>query len=286
MTGPCFADGKRQMANGIWCEPLEPRRLYTAVHLTSHQVLEVIGSAAPNVITVGLSPDKQSIVATISFNTKQGAKQISNSFATGNIRAVYISGGPGADLITVDQTNGSFPVPSEIVGGNGNDTIYGGDEPDNIFGGGGADYIDAGGGNNRVLGQGGNDTVISNGSGDNIFVGGPGADSLVGGSGNDILFGQAGSDTLIGNDGNDQLRGGPGHDLELGGAGNDTLFDPDGPDTLMGGAGENTFVVYHIYGKQVNDYDPTQDKLRRIPPPSTDGFWSSFFNNYFLPFGV
>jgi len=273
------------MENGKWCEALEPRRLYSAIGV-SHQILDVVGSSAPNVITVGLSPDQQSIVATISFNTAQGPQKITDSFAKTGIRAVIIQGGPQADLITIDQTNGSFPYPCKILAGAWNDTVYGGDEPDDIYGGAGNDYIDAGGGNNRVLGQGGNDTIISNGSGDNIFLGGSGNDSLVGGSGNDILYGQGGNDTLIGNAGNDVLRGGDGHDVEMGGAGNDTIYDPSGPDTLMGGAGQNTFIVYHIYGNQVSDYNPTQDILKRIPPPTSTGFWGNFFNNYFFPYGV
>jgi Ca2+-binding RTX toxin-like protein len=264
-------------------EHLESRQLFAGIAL-SHEILKVIGSSAANRITVGLSPDQQSVAATISFQTSRGGtQQIVRSFPVAGIREVYILGGPGADLITIDQTNGSFSIPTKIVAGGGNDTVYGGDEPDEIYGGAGADYIDAGGGFNRVWGDTGNDTLIG-GDGGNILVGGPGNDSLVGGAGNDTLFGQGGNDTLIGNAGNDLLRGGPGRDSEVGGEGNDILFDISGPDTLLGGDGTNTFIVTAIRSDPDNDYMASKDILKRVPPPSSSGFWNSFLQGYLFPF--
>jgi Ca2+-binding RTX toxin-like protein len=263
-------------------ESLESRRLFAGVAL-SHHILNVNGSSAPNTITVGLTPDQQSVIATVSFQNKKGPQQVSGTFAIAGIRGVFIHGGPGADLITIDQTNGSFLIPTKIVAGNGNDTVFAGDEPDDISGGQGNDYIDAGQGMNRVLGDAGSDTLIG-GDGGNILVGGNGNDSLTGGAGNDTLFGQAGSDTLIGNAGEDVVRGGTGRDSEMGGDGNDTLFDVNGPDTLLGGDGTNTFAVRSIKGNPDNDYVATKDILKRIALPSSSGFWSNFLQGYLFPF--
>src|ERR1019366_2821435 len=110
-------------------EFLESRRLFAGIAL-SHTVLNVVGSSAANTITVGLSPDQQSVVATISFQTPRGGpQQITHSFPAAGIREVIIRGGPAADLITVDQSNGSFTIPTLIFAGSGNDSVYGGDEP-------------------------------------------------------------------------------------------------------------------------------------------------------------
>jgi len=263
-------------------EPLESRRLYAAV-LLSHNVLVIEGSSATNTITVGLTADQQSVTATIDFTTNKGPQQVTGTFAVAGIHGVFIRGGPRADLITVDQTNGSFSLPTGVIAGNGNDTVYGGDEADDFSGGVGDDYINSGGGMNRVEGDGGNDTLLG-GDGVNILVGGPGNDSLTGGVGNDTLFGEGGRDTLIGNGGNDAIRGGPGHDCEFGGAGDDTLFDVSGPDTLMGGDGQNTFIVRRIRANPVNDYVKGKDILKRIPPPSEDGFLDGILKGVLFPY--
>jgi Ca2+-binding RTX toxin-like protein len=249
-------------------EHLEARQLFASIGL-SHHILNVAGAGSANTITVGLSPDQQSVVATIAYQNAKGPQQIVQSFAVGDIHEVFIRGGPHGDLITVDQTNGSFVIPTKIVAGGGNDTVFGGDEPDNISGGQGADYIDAGQGANQVTGEGGADTLIG-GDGGNLLMGGAGNDSLVGGAGADTLFGQNGSDTLIGNAGNDILRGGLGRDSEVAGDGNDMLFDINGVNTLLGGAGNNTFAVISINGNPDNDYTANKDLLKRIAPPSTD----------------
>ena len=216
-------------------EPLEVRRLYAAVAVQGKFLVVTATPGASNTITVGLAPDGASVVADVSWTTGRGAAAkphaVSQSFPlSAGYTVVKITGSNKADTITVDQANGSFPVPTQIHAGGGNDTVTGGDEPDAIWG------------------QGGNDV-------------------LNGGGGNDSLYGMAGNDTLIGGAGDDYLSGGTGHDSLEGDAGNDTLYDPFGPDTILGGAGNNTFNIHALRRDVDNDYNDVKDKLHIIPVP-------------------
>ncbi len=231
------------------CESLEQRELLSAVRLTHGAVLIVAGNSfRPNTIVIGLTPDQQSVTATITYPTRKGPMVISGTFAVSKIHALDARGGLFQDTITIDQTNGSFPIPARFTGKTGNDTIIGGDEPD-------------------------------------LIIGGGGNDSLVGGAGNDVLFGDSGNDTLIGGLGNDNLRGGIGHDLMVGGEGNDTLADVRGPDTLFGGDGNNVLAVRFIHTDPVNDYNPAKDILKKLPPNiSPTSVWDQITNNVFSGF--
>ena len=225
-------------------EPLEHRRLFTAT-LVHHVLIVKAAPGVPNAITVGLSADQSSVVVTDDYQTGRAARVLAHadvkSFPlSAGIALVKVTGGSKADAITIDQTYGSFPIPTNIHGGGGNDTVTGGDEPDVIWG------------------DDGNDLII-------------------GGGGNDTLYGLAGSDTLIGGDGNDYLSGGTGRDSLEGDAGNDTLHDPFGPDTVLGGAGDNAFQV-HSLAKSVNDFNGATDTLKIIPVPSDGGSGSSLLD--------
>jgi Ca2+-binding RTX toxin-like protein len=234
----------RQILNCCF-EPLETRTLLSSVHL-SGKLLNVIGSGSqPNTITVGLSSDEQSVDVSVSFPAAHGqTKLLTGTYPITSIRAIFITGGSKADYIAIDQTNGSFPLPTKILAGGGNDTVYGGDEPDSVMGGGGNDYISGGGGN-------------------------------------DSLWGQAGRDTLIGGAGDDQLHGCAGDDSLEGDDGNDTLFDAQGPDTMLGGAGNNVFSIRGLHGDPDNDFNKDTDKLRIVVFPSNDSsFWSDVLNSY------
>jgi Ca2+-binding RTX toxin-like protein len=220
----------------IHCELLETRRLYAGIKLVSH-VLDVGGwLLIPNIITVGLAPGGTSVTATISFATVNTPdKIITKTFPLSLVRRVYIVGGKNDDLITIDQTNGSFPIPTRIVTSNGNDTVYGGDEPDTI-------------------------------------IGGIGADSLSGGGGNDSIYGEFGNDTIVGGTGNDTLHGGRGIDLVDGSlGGNDVIIAGHGDDTLWGGSGPNTFFVLSLESDTTN-FRLHYDHLHKvtIAPTSSD----------------
>ena len=230
-------------------EPLEMRTLLSSVHLQHNGLLHVIGAGgAANTIVVGLTADQQSIDVSVSYPaTRHSTKVINETFPVANVHTMLIDGGSKGDYIAIDQTNGSFTVPTTIMAGGGNDTVLGGDEPDSI-------------------------------------IGGNGNDCLSGGGGNDTLNGQAGHDTLLGGDGDDVLRDTGGHNSLNGGDGNDILYDPQGPDTMMGGSGNNAFFVYRLKGDPVNDYDAATDELRIVPPPNSGGssFWDDVLDYYVL----
>lgn len=72
---------------------------------------------------------------------------------------------------------------------------------------------------------------------DNVLSGLAGADRLDGREGNDVLWGGAHEDSLFGDGGDDRLEGGGENDELYGGAGNDTLIGGAGEDWLDGGGG-------------------------------------------------
>jgi Ca2+-binding RTX toxin-like protein len=227
------------MQKPSFIETLEGRRLFAGFSLNQHHQLNVIGSGNfPNTITVGLTPDGKSIQAEIQatvYNHRVVTFEKTYPLSD-KIRKVYIQGGSSYDTITIDQTYGSFPIPCEMVGGAGDDTIVGGDEPDTMFGG-------------------------------------SGNDSLVGNSGNDVLYGGKGLDTLLGGPGNDYLNGGQNSDSLVGGDGNDTLVDFQGPDKVYGGAGNNVFYIPSFAEDPQNDFNKTTDKVHYvtyIPPSNND----------------
>jgi Ca2+-binding RTX toxin-like protein len=210
-------------------ELLERRSMLSAAFV-SHGVLHVNGATqSANAITVGNNADGSAIAVSVSFTNKNGVSktQTANFPAKLRIKRVEIHGGNQADVITIDQTNSPFALPTEIRGHGGDDTITAGDENDVIAGGFGNDTIKAGGGNDKVFGS----------------------------RGNDVIFGEEGNDTMWGGAGADSLDGGNGDD-KLGGVA--------GVNSLTGGAGKDTFVVKSI-GSQTSDYDPTQDVLQIVP---------------------
>ena len=184
------------------CESLEPRRLFAGIGVAG-KVLAVKGTnLEPNTITVGLAPGGTAVTATVVSVAKNGQSQtLTKTVALASLKRVIIVGGATNDLITIDQTNGSFPLPARILTGNGDDTVMGGDEPDNIRTGKGNDYLSGGAGDDSIFGVYGNDTII----------GGTGKDTLHGGRGFDMINGSAGiSDALIGGHGGDTMLGGDG----------------------------------------------------------------------------
>ena len=119
------------------------------------------------------------------------------------------------------------PVPAEVAGYSGDDTITGGDGDDLFFGMDGADTIRGGVGNDRMI------ELDDRG---NLLDGGPGSDAINGGVGPDTVLGGPGDDVA--------LFGGEGNDVIDGGAGNDVVDGGDGPsdfqldsDRLIGGPG-------------------------------------------------
>lgn len=140
------------------------------------------------------------------------------------------------------------PVPLDLTGTDGNDTLNGGVLDDTIDGGAGNDRIvgragndslEGGPGNDAMLGDSGDDTM-SGGDGDDTLAASDGNDSVDGGAGNDLIGGGFGDDVLDGGTGDDFMGGGQGNDTMNGGDDNDVVNGGQGSDSLEGGAGNDT----------------------------------------------
>lgn len=198
-------------------------------------------------LAVGVSLEGAS-AASPCANSKAKANALTTKSADGS--KVYGSACP--DLIVV--TN---PKVQEVLGGEGNDTIYVNPYVEVVNGGEGDDVIygelpegveeqappsaapvyepaEGGGGSARA-----SITEKKCEAGVSCY-GGIGSQKLIGSSGNDKIFGQRGDDELFGNEGNDQLFGGIGDEpLISGGAGNDMLAGGLGADRLNGNEGSD-----------------------------------------------
>ncbi|MEM8616042.1 MAG: hypothetical protein AAGF20_03805 [Pseudomonadota bacterium] len=157
-----------------------------------------------------------------------------------------VSMGEGND--TYDGRRGT--VTGEILGLEGDDTLFGGAGEEIIRGGADNDTIRGGGARDELYGEDGNDLILGQdgkdlldgGAGEDELRGGDGEDSLIGGAGEDTLLGGFGDDRLDGGDDNDLLRGNKGEDLAFGGLGDDKIRGDDGNDDLFGNAG-NDFLT-------------------------------------------
>jgi Ca2+-binding RTX toxin-like protein len=107
---------------------------------------------------------------------------------------------------------------TKFRGEDGNDVFILGGEINQVLGGEGDDTIYAGRGNDEVFGGADGDRIL----------GGSGDDTLKGGSGNDTIVGGTGADHVSGEGGDDLVRGGGTTDRLEGGAGTNTLSYADG----------------------------------------------------------
>jgi Ca2+-binding RTX toxin-like protein len=248
------------------CEPLESRRLLSAISLVSGG-LTVIGDDTADTITIEPA----------GFDVRVTINGTSSSIPAPSQPNIKVLGLGGNDKITIDP---SITLSATLLGGAGNDSLAGGGGNDLLDGGAGGDTLRGGGGNDTIdysaranavsvglgtvsddgeagehdnvaadietiLGGSGNDTLAGTtkpekfvGNGGNDFVrGNDGDDTLDGGFGNDTLNGDAGNDLLLGGDGDDFLAAYSGDDSLSGGAGRDTLDGNLGNDTLVGGVG-------------------------------------------------
>jgi Ca2+-binding RTX toxin-like protein len=175
----------------------------TATFTAATGLLSVVGDAANNTITVSRDAAGDILV-------NGGAVSITGGTATiANTSQLQVFGLGGADVISLDESNGALPA-AMLFGGDGNDILTGGS------------------GNDLLFGQAGNDTLLGKGGDDQLF-GGDGNDILTGGTGNDQVFGEGGNDRMIWNPGE-------GTDLNEGGDGVDTV-------EVNGGNGAEQFTV-------------------------------------------
>lgn len=212
----------------------------------------VIQGAQPTVTPTGAdllvigTPDPDLVIVT---HLSAGNVRVRTQFATGSYSVsnlLVINTGDSDDLITVS----GILTPTNIDGGNGNDTISSGLQNDTIIGGLGDDRINASGGNNVVWGDnlneadspaGGKD-VVSTLTGSDLIFGGGGNDELYSGDGNDYVFAGAGDDVVSGGLGNDRIYGGDGQDQLYGDEGDDILSGDAGSDLLVGRIGNDLLI--------------------------------------------
>jgi Ca2+-binding RTX toxin-like protein len=189
----------------IALERLEPRTLLSATLDSGMLTLMGTGGNDQIVVTAGAQPGQVAVA---------GVEGVEDGTVFDGVDFLAILGLAGHDHLQlaagVLDTSG-VPMAANLVGGEGNDTLYGGD----------------------------GDDILSGGMGRDRLVGGEGADLLFGGAGDDWLAGGGGADLLSGDDGNDRLDGGADGDFVLGGAGNDHLWGDELEDALSGGTGKN-----------------------------------------------
>jgi Ca2+-binding RTX toxin-like protein len=142
-------------------ELLEGRRLLSAAIVEG--VLNVDGTADADEIIVSLNTTDP---AATKLDVKLNGEV--SSFPLADVTSLKISGGGGADVITIDETAGTITLAAQILGGNGKDILTGGSGNDSLDGGNGKD-------------------VLTSGAGDDTLVGGRGKDKLDGGAGTNVL---------------------------------------------------------------------------------------------------
>ena len=169
-----------------------------------------------------------------------GCGSLSDTLArcTGHVLNIRVDAGAGDDLVGLWD----IPVPTELLGGDGNDALAGGAGPDHLRGGDGEDSLSGTDGEDR----------IETDDGDDFADGDAGSDTILGGAGDDILDGRAGDgdvvaggdgrDLVAGGRGDDQLEGGADDDALLGGAGRDSIGTGLGEDDVFGGGGSRNEI--------------------------------------------
>ncbi|SDD20726.1 Hemolysin-type calcium-binding repeat-containing protein, partial [Kordiimonas lacus] len=182
-----------------------------------------------------------------------------DQFAAGAVEVISAGGHTGVSIVHDHYTNTSMDFSqtmlvgiTDILGGNGQDTVRGSQ---------GSEVINGRAGNDQLYGENGDDTLL----------GDTGADQLVGGLGADVLNGGADNDQLTGGDGNDVFAFGAGwgvdsvldftegdvldltvtgltfDDLTIVQSGEDAIIsDPNGNSITVVGAGAQAFYSANL----------------------------------------
>ncbi len=257
-------------------ESLEHRRLLSAV--LEDGVLNVGGTNGDDEIVLSWARGDRIIVningEEFSFQQREIDRVVVNANA-GDDRVVL---GPDPDM-AVDLFV-RYDLPTLVLGGRGQDSIYGGQGNDTLDGGTGVNELDGRGGDDLLrawnpdtdvfYGGAGTDTIDYTGRTENLNitlddVADDGAqppdfsigldpvafvpeldnvhadiENVIGGLGDDEITGNASNNVLSGGGGDDMLFGGYGRDILNGNWGNDRLIGGRGADLLIGGSGNDT----------------------------------------------
>jgi Ca2+-binding RTX toxin-like protein len=197
-------------------------KIYTSNGKTDATVNAGDGSDTLYMTTGGLKADLGGTSDFGNFGGKVVLRRVENVVGSDGNDTIFGSGGA-----------------NKLAGRGGNDKIEGGGGDDTITGGGGENNLSGGTGNDTITGGNAADAIDGGGGSDNIKSGG-GSDKVSGGTGNDTIDAGSGADTIDGGDGTDTITGGDGDDEISGGADNDTIKADAGKDTVDGGAGNDT----------------------------------------------
>gem|GEM_PF-5923017 len=167
---------------------LESRRLLSQVSLTSTGTLHLVGTSGADDVAMKINSSGRTIG--VSMGTPEGERVSIGNFRLNEIRRVRVEAAGGDDFINL----GGVPqIPSVLLGGNGNDSIF------------------ASPGEAVVSGGAGNDRIVSGTSTDQLS----GTESAEQQSIGQQLIGGAGNDTLLGSSRVDAFNGGKGDDLAV-----------------------------------------------------------------------
>ncbi len=167
------------------------------------------------------------------MNTRAGNDTYTFSAGTGDFKSIWDAGG----IDTFDLANQTRNVKVDIEEG-GFSSI--GFKSNGVSLAGNNISVAFGVGIENLIGGQGNDTIFGNKL-DNNLTGGAGNDAVDGRFGDDHILGEAGNDKLTGGDGNDDLDGGNGADTLTGGLGDDNLDGGLDKDSLAGGFGNDHY---------------------------------------------
>jgi Ca2+-binding RTX toxin-like protein len=265
-------------------EPLEPRRLLS-VTLNLKRYLFIEGTDGNDVVVLKVKDETEiqpngDILHPQHLLVRMNGQQVFD-VRMSKVKRIVANLLGGNDSFTGVPTKGTT---QDIVGGDGNDTL---------FGAAGVDSLDGGAGDDSLVGLDGND-VLGSAAGSDTLEGGAGIDQVNfrnrtgamnitlddvandGESGetgnvgqlNEVIICGAGADfvdasfihpdtlaatlqdeTIIGNGGKDTLIGGDGDDLLEGNARNDSLSGGLGNDSIDGGRGRD-----RLFGEAGDDF--------------------------------
>src|SRR5688572_6221784 len=129
-------------------EALEVRRLLS-ITLLSNGTVQILGTAKGDTITARPHVENGQEFVLFSDNGKTRAIPVND------VKAINVVGGRGNDLVDLEV---NF-IPTTIVGGQGNDSLFGSTGNDSISGGSGKDLVRAREGHDTVDGGQGNDSL-------------------------------------------------------------------------------------------------------------------------------
>jgi len=206
----------------------------------------LVGGAGADTLSGGEGSD------TVDYSQETGINFVSVQLNGGNAVSVTVDGADDDTLVAVEN----------VIGTEGDDTLYGGGSVNNLDGRGGNDLIRGGVANDTLDGGTGIDTLSFSDSGNGVtadmanITGGffsithssgeidtaTNFTNLIGSGGNDVMSGDAADNQIEGSGGQDQISGAGGDDILLGGDSDDILDGGTGDDQLDGGAGDDVLT--------------------------------------------